>query len=564
MGVGNHFMITLNKFEHLIMANIAQKPQEVESLGNQGQYLEEWALALPSLNKHQQYTKLKVPLSELLVATLDDKSRQKMMDSLLPAIYRTIEQLHTDYIYEHQNLSTKQQSINEVRSLYFLMILVYKNIASRAYIELHNHSTARDNWLSKLIKADSDIKELLTASIYRMMGLYIGLLREYALTYERVPRVIWQQLNFWYLRSVHEGIAKANAGKLTKSAIFDSIHAQYKQACIASFANFFAYRRQDILNIFKVLSTWGQKIDTTFEPNPELKIFVNLSGNHPPEVITPYATVNPYSDEYQCLFFDVVRLVDYLQAVKSGDYVTADAQSMFEVRLAKMVLLAFGRRVKQDRIDKIGQQQGELLTGFYSIFYEISGGKPLAQIINQRALPSDYYAKDIPLVHTPTPKDMVKITSRNELVARFDYQRTIATNGDISEHPFLQVFGLFALKSTNSSNKRPWRLGIAQWVDRIDGQVEVDGRFIGRILLAVGVRLRAGAGRSRNFVHALLIEGDELNQQSTLVTPCYHFKLGDLVILRIGGKEMELRLEQCVLSTDEIEQYQIVRLSNDV
>lgn len=557
-------MITLNKFEHLIMANIAQKPQEVESLGNQGQFLDEWVSELSGINKHQQYTRLKVPLSELLVATVDDKSRQGMMDRLLPAIYRTIEQLHADYIYEHQSLSTKQQSINEVRSLYFLMILVYKNIASRIYIELHDHNKRADNWLTKLIKADSQTKELLAVSIYRMMDLYVGLLREYALTYERVPRVVWQQLNFWYLRSVHEGIAKINTGKLTKTAIFDSIHNQYKQACIASFANFFAYRRQDIVNIFKVLPTWTQKIDTTFEPRPELRIFVNLSGNHPPEVITPYATVNPYSEEYQCLFFDVTHLVDYLKTVKTGEYVTADAQSMFEVRLAKMVLLAFSRRAKQDRIDKIGQQKAELLAGFYSIFFEISGGKQLSEIINQRALPADYHAKPLhPSVSVSTPKEPVKITSRNELLARFDYQRTIKKDSNVAQQPFLQVFGLFALKSINSSNKRPWNLGIAHWVDCVDEQVEVDGRFIGRILLAVGVRLRMSAGRGQNFVHALLIEGDELNQQSTLVTPCYHFKAGDVVVLRIGGKEMDLRLEQCLLSTDEIEQYQIVRLTND-
>ncbi|MDO4699546.1 MAG: hypothetical protein Q4A69_02515 [Moraxella sp.] len=554
-------MITLNKFEHLIMANIAQKPQEVESLGNQGQHLNEWVATLSGLNKHEQYAKLKVPLSELLVATLTDKLRLTMMDSLLPVIYRTIEQLHADYIYEHQSLSAKQQSINEVRSLYFLMILVYKNIASRAYIELHNHSGNAENWLSKLIKTSGDIKELLTVAVYRMMALYVGLLREYALTYERVPRVIWQQLNFWYLRSVHEGIAKTNAGKLTKTALFDSVHAQYKQACIASFANFFAYRRQDIVNIFKVLPAWTQKIDTTFEPRPELRIFVNLSGNHPPEVITPYATVNPYSEEYQCLFFDVAQLIDYLKAVRLGEYVTADAQSMFEVRLAKMVLLAFYRRARQDRIDKIGQQKAELLTGFYSVFHEISAGKQLSEIINQRALPTDYHAKALQaFVGTPMPKEPVKITSRNEWLARFDYQRT-RKKDDNTEQPFLQVFGLFALKSVGSTHKRPWRLGIAHWVDCVDEQVEVDGRFIGRILLAVGVRLRMGTGRSQNFVHALLIEGDELSQQSTLVTPCYHFKVGDVVVLRIGGKEMELRLEQCLLSTDEIEQYQIVRLN---
>jgi hypothetical protein len=58
-----------------------------------------------------------------------------------------------------------------------------------------------------------------------------------------------------------------------------------------------------------------------------------------------------------------------------------------------------------------------------------------------------------------------------------------------------------------------------------------------------------------------LVDGDELNEQSTLIMPRYHFKVGDYVVLRIDTKEMELRLERNLLTTDEIEQYQIVRLN---
>lgn len=79
--------------------------------------------------------------------------------------------------------------------------------------------------------------------------------------------------------------------------------------------------------------------------------------------------------------------------------------------------------------------------------------------------------------------------------------------------------------------------------------------------MAGGVRLRKKDGRSQEFVHGLLVGGDELNQQTTLVMPRYHFKVGDFVVLRIDTKEIELRLERNLLTTDEIEQYQIVRLN---
>lgn len=564
-------MITLSKFEQLVMTNIPQKPMEL-AIGQNGERIGDWILTLSGTNKHGQCTQLQSLLGDLLMAEMDDKARLDVMAKLMPTVERVIGQLRNDYIYEHQNLlAHQQQSVGEVRSLYFLMVLIYKSVASRAYLDLHQSdnpdSPYHASLLKKLVKTlNFDAKQLVMVAIYQMTSLYVKLLLEYALTYQRSPRVIWQQLNFWYLRAVHEGVSYQNLHKSDKNLPHDSIHHQYEQACLSNFANFFAYRRQDILSVFKVLPTWVRYIESTFEPRPELRVFVNLLGNHPPEVITPYATVNPYSEEYQCLFFDVARLIAYLQDVKAGKYITADAHSVFEVRLAKMVLIAFDRNAKQDRIDRVGQQKAELLTGFAAIFDELAGGKLLSDVINREALMETYQPKAVqPPLGVPLDKEMVVVTNRSETLARFNYSRKTPIHDDIRdipmEHTFLQVFGLFALKSASSKHKNPWKLGIAHWVDRFGEQIEVDGRFLGRILLAAGVRLLSNDSRSQEYVHALLIDGDELNQQSTLVVPRSHFKAGDLVLMRIDNREMELRLERSLLSTDEMEQYQIVRLN---
>ena len=566
-------MITLSKFERLVMANIAQKPVELPDMGEDGELLGSWALSLSGMNKHEQYAHIQVLLSDLLVAEMDDQDRLQMMTVLTPTIERVIGRLRNDYIYEHQNLTdTQQQSTSEVRSLHFIMVLIYKNIASRAYVELHQsengNSPLNDNWLKKLVKTVSgNNKDRVAVAIYHMTRLYVKLLLEYALTYQRAPRVIWQQLNFWYLRAIHEGVAYSDIQKTDKRLPEDSIHRQYEQACISSFINAFAYRRQDILNMFKIMPSWTKYVHSTFEPRPELKIFVNLLGNHPPELITPYATVNPYSDEYQCLFFDADPLIEYLLEVRAGKHITADAQSVFEVRLAKMVLLAFDRQSKQDRIDRIGQQGGQLLTGLSAVWHELSGGKELGEVINYQALSDARQPRSLqPPLAKPLPQDTVKITSKTESSVRFNYTKAFKISEDVREsvpdRSFLQVFGLFALRSDNSKNTNPWQLGIAHWVDRYHEDIEVDGRFLGRILMAAGVRLLTSNRRSQEFAYALLIDGDELNKQSTLIVPRYHFNVGDLVLLRIDTKEIQLRLERNLLSTDEIEQYQIVRLTN--
>lgn len=565
--------MTLEKFEHLVEVNIVQKPIDLVQIGNQGELLEDWILSVSNISKHQQYVQTKVLLSELLVAEMNDDVRLDIMVRLTSFVERIVGQLRVDYIYEHQVLSDdRQTSINEVRSLYFLMILVYKNVATRAFKQLektfaNDKSAKGGGWfgglLSNITNSSNSSKSTLVWSIYNMVSLYLNVLLEYALTYQRAPKIVWQQLNLWYLRAVDGGVALTSMDKMIKKAPADTICGQYSQACLTSFANFFAYRRQDILNGFKVLPLWVKYIDVTFEAKPELKIFVNLQGEHPPEVITPYATVNPYSADNKCLFIDITRLLVYLKEVQDGLHITSDAQSVFESRLAKMILIAIERRADQDKTSRLGQQ-ADFVVGVPAIFKEVSGDN-LAGVIRQRALAPEYHAKPVP--DNLRPKENVRVFSKNDTLARFIYKkpnRELVMDEEEDEvlmSSFLPVFGLFALRSHTSEHKYPWRLGVAHWVDRVSEGIEVDGRFLGRVLAAGGVRLRKNDTRSLEFVHAFLIDGDELNHQSTLVVPRSHFKAGDFVLFRIDTKEIELRLERSLLTTDEIEQYEIVRLN---
>lgn len=565
--------MTLEKFEQLIEVNIVQKPMPLAQIGERGELLEDWVFSVSNISKHQQYVQTKMLLSELLVAQMDDDLRLDIMVRLTPFVERIVGQLRVDYIYEHQVLSDdRQTSINEVRSLYFLMILVYKNVATRAFKQLEqtfSGGKSSSGWfgglLSNITNSGNLHKSTLVWAIYNMASLYLNVLLEYALTYQRAPKVVWQQLNLWYLRAVDGGVALTNMDKMIKKAPADTICNQYRQACMTSFANFFAYRRQDILNAFKVLPAWVKYVDVTFEARADLKIFVNLRGDHSPEVITPYATVNPYSAENRCLFIDIARLIDYLKEVQEGTYVTADVQTVFESRLAKMILIAIERRAIQDKTARLGQQ-ADFVAGVPSIFKEVAGDN-LAGAIRQRALAPEYHAKPTP-DSALKPKEIVRVFGKNDNLAQFIYKKAghdllleEEVQDEILMNSFLPVFGLFALRSHNSEHKHPWRLGVAHWVDRVGEGIEVDGRFLGRILAVGGVRLRKNDTRSLEFVHAFLIDGDELNQQSTLVVPRSHFKVGDFVLLRIDAKEIELRLERSLLTTDEIEQYEIVRIN---
>lgn len=564
-------MITLQRFERLVSAPLAQKPVAFTFFRDKGEGLEAWAATLPMKSKHEQYEQLRVVLSELLVSDMSDGERLAVMNQLMPVVEGVIKQLHSDYIYENQSLSSEQQSsIYEVRSLYFLLILIYRNVALRHQNIKKVNAVDGKKWLnkimptkkSKILTLDEDI---LTCGIHQMMALYVKLLLEYALSYQRVPKVIWQEINAWYLKALSVGIHHISMDEIAQGYPEMSIHDQYMQACGASFGNLFAYRRQDILNAFDILPSWAKYFKTTFEARPEFRVFVNLQGSEPPEVITPYASVNPYSDEYHCLFFDLRNFVKHIEQVLAGVYLDGGVLSLFEARFAKMVLLAFEQRTLQERQAERYGHKSELLVGFAAIFNEVAGGRNLSSIIHERSLPAEFHVRmNAATLGMTAAKEIASVTYKNNAVIRFRFGEDKERDEQdevLPSCPILHVYGLFALKSPKSTNKNPWRIGMAHWVDKMDNGVFVDGRFLGRALMAVGIRLKRRDGRSQEFVHALLIGGDELNEQSKLIMPRYHFKTGDYVVLRIDNKEMELRLERNILTTDEIEQYQIVRLT---
>ncbi|STZ00265.1 Uncharacterised protein [Moraxella lacunata] len=563
-------MITLQKFERLITAPLAQKPVTLTYFDQTGANLSTWATTLSIRPKHEQYTELRTALSEVLVCDMHDGQKLALMDELMVVVERVVGQMHADYVYEHQSLSDEQRSsVHEVRSLYFLMILVYRNIAVRHQNAVVSAHGGGKKWLNKIMSAKKSgvltaERDIFIYAVHQFMVLYVKLLMEYALTYQKAPKVIWREVNTWYLTTLNLGVCHESIQDFDKNYPKTSIHDRYMQACGASFGNFFAYRRQDILNAFKVLPLWVKYFKTTFDANPEFRVFVNLQGAEPPEVITPYASVNPYSDEHRCLFFDLEGFTRHMEQVSSGEYIDGTAQSLFEMRFAKMVLLAFEQRASHERQGGGHERRAELLVGFASIFNEISGGQNLSNVIRERGLPADFHVKiSASAIGMVAPKEIVKVSYKNEAVARFRFGEEGVDEKEeaLPSRPLIHLYGLFALKSAVSTNKNPWRLGMAHWVEKSDNSVAVDGRFLGRVLMAVGIRLRKQDGRSQEFVHALLVDGDGLNEQSTLIMPRYHFKVGDYVVLRIDTKEMELRLERNLLTTDEIEQYQIVRLN---
>lgn len=576
-------MLTFEKFEKLAQGAIPQRAVRMQLIGAQAERLNTWLDTLPHLDKQSQFQQAKIVISEMIVAPIDDELRYRVLNKLFFVVERLVAKLHIDYINSPQSPSHAQRtSIDEVRALYYLMILAYQGVAFRNHALISDEPTdstapKKNAWLKRMFgRLPSNVvrngisidlvgtpKRLFILSVYRIMNLQHKLLMEFALTYQRTPNALWGIINRWYLKAVMHGVERMDVHKIS-GMISSSIHQQYVQSCLASFTNLFAYRRPDILKVFRVLPQWEPYVKATYTPEHHLRIFINLQGSTPPELITPYASINPYGNDQVCLFFDTTQLFHHLKRLQAGEHIQLDDNSLFESRLASIVLPIFERKFDShlSNMDVTANNAAEMLTGFSSIFSGLSEGKSFAQIIRQNELASPYHTKIANRYVSDMP-EKVKVLTKSDSTVHFifgELEDLDASDVPTWSRPYLPVFSLFALRSRQSTNKHPWRLGIVHWAEPKHTQVAVDGKFLGRVLSVCGVRLVNDDMRGQDFVPALLVSGDGLGR-ATLVMPRYHFKAGDAVIMRVDDKQTTLRLGQSLLSTDDIEQYQIIRLN---
>lgn len=562
-------MLTIEKFENLVVKQIGTKKVDMSLVGATGDKLPAWLARLPYLGKQDQYREIKMVLSDLIVADINDGLRMNMLQAMSSTIDRLVVHLQTEYINNpHSPVSEQKVYIEQVKSLYFLLILCHQGIAFRSYEAASIMAGKPDakhakSWLDKLSVnvvrngASFDIlsqpKKLFTLSVHQMMNICTKLLMEFALSYQKPPARLWGLMNGWYLKAAILGADRLCVNKLGEIAC-GSICEEYTQSCLVSFVNLAAYRRSDIVHMFKLLPDWAKDVNATFTPSPDFKIFVNLQGQNPPELITPYASINPYSKGRTCLFFDGSKLLHRLQGL------AAQNTSSFETRFAKMVLLSFSHQT-EEKGAPVRQQSAELLVGLSAIFKEAANNQSFAQVIAQSQLAENHRPKRT-FGTQDTRRETVTLLRKSETGVQFVMKpaQTEQTTEPLSR-PHLTVFSLFALKSPSSNNKHPWQLGMVHWAAPTDKDIEVDGRFVGRILSVCGIRLNMRDMRSSDFVQAFLVVDDGPNQQTTLILPRYHFKQGDTVVLRVAEKQTTLVLKQKLLSTDDIEQYQIARLA---
>lgn len=120
---------------------------------------------------------------------------------------------------------------------------------------------------------------------------------------------------------------------------------------------------------------------------------------------------------------------------------------------------------------------------------------------------------------------------------------------------------LFLLCRPHQSASPDWSIGVVRWREMDNEKPEIDWQVLGHQLIACGIRLHNRDNRSRHFVPALVVGGDEqLQTVCSLIVPTSHFQVGDKVMMRIDSKQKTLRLVRRLMMNDEFSQYEVVQL----
>lgn len=530
-------MLTLSVFERLVLNPPAPKALPDNPIRQDEDAFHAFWRTLDALDGSGRYQHLKKQLTELIVVEMDDKTRLVWLDRFLNLVLEVMGQMQGIYLHAEMSLTPEEtKAADQARALCFLMLVGYSGVAARAKGVLGIQKSAKD----------PRVIDTLIHGIYRIHQLYLRIMLEYALIYQKTPSIVWRCQNHWYLSALEHKIehkACAIGGDAGKS-----IHHLFVQAALGSFSNFFAYRRTDIISMFRLLPIWSNYIDASLIAHKGVRLFINLKESNAPETLSPDASINPFEAGKVCLFFDPHNLIKYL------------SQSHFETltqkRLADMALLAYKRTQKTASIPAERPVPALMYYGFENVLLGV-GGATFASLINQKRLAPEYHPLHTPLARQKAAKT-VRITQNFVDHTRFD--DSLAP----FEHA-LVALGLFALKSETDQTTRPWRLGLVEWIDptKQGGHTEVEGRYLGRIVTMAGVRLyrKSDDGRGVHFVPAIMTAGDSSTQSATtLVMGRAHFVEGDRVVLRIGGQDSNLILTKQILSTDDILSFELGRL----
>ena len=606
-------MVNLSTFQQYLNTDMPTSQTLTKSLNltqpmnSDKQHLRKWAALLPMQTEAQQIKQLEQVLTELRVANIDDRQRLTLFSIVMDAANQLIATLRQHYIYETAAFNDYQLGyVAQVKSLYYLIIMVYDGIIQReiAFLADKQQQPSSNLW-QRYFTNDRSSPITLAVASYQTLLIYQKLLFEDALCYQKPTAYLWSNINQLYYMACQQQTVNIDLNPYIITHCADNIHRLYGQLCLHSLLNVRAMRRANILVVQRLLLEWSEHLVTSVEPQTETKVFVNLHSDNPPTYLTAHSTINPYDAHHDCVFIELAPLIAYLKSRSLK--LIEEAREGIECYLLNTVAMTLSYRYIQPSltlpIKQSAAQEAQLITGFNDIHYRLSNEQNLSSLIA---------AKDLPDHQQPRYDTLPKKQSANTIFTNTIFRvETFDSHNDLSDFRILRllidseepdagasndgkttpkakysgkkegdtvdftendvldaiaplplrIMSLFLLCRSDKSASHECSIGVVRWLDMDREKPELDWQVLGHQLIACGIRLQDRDSRSRHFVPAFVIGDDEqLQTGCSLIVPTSYFQEGDKVMMRINTKQKTLRLVRRLLMTDEFSQYEVVQL----
>ena len=583
-----------------------------KSFNKDEQHLLKWAALLPMQTEAQQTEQLEKVLTELRVAAIDDRQRLTLLNIVLEAANKLIAMLRQHYIYEANAFNDYQLGyVVQVKSLYYLMIMVYDGVIQREITFLKDKKLQASNGLlQRYLTNEKALSITLAIATYQTLLMYQKLLFEEALCYQKPVPYLWSNINQLYYMACQQQTVDIDLSSYITTHCADNIHQLYGQLCLHSLLNVRAMRRATVLMVQRLLLEWSEHLVASIEPQTETKVFVNLHSDNPPTYLTAHSAINPYDAHHDCVFIELAPLVAYLKSRR--DTLIEEGREGVESSLMNTVAMTLSYRYIQPPltlpIRQSAKQQAHIITGFNDIHYHVSHEQSLSTLIAAKYLPehqqprydtlpkklsantvsantvsnntmlgvetfdSDNALSDFRtlrlLPDSVEPTISASSAGENTPKAKYSGKKvkdivSVAENdvlNSIAPSP-LRTMSLFLLCRSKNPASVAWSIGVVRWLNLDPEKPEVDWQVLGHQLIACGIRLQDRDSRSRHFVPAFVVGDDEqLQTLSSLIVPTSHFQVGDRVMMRINTKQKTLRLVRRLMMTDEFSQYEVAQL----
>ncbi|WP_201556408.1 hypothetical protein [Psychrobacter sp. 72-O-c] len=384
-------MITLSTFQEYLSSKAPLPPPPDRYIDGQEQQLSKWAALLPLQTEAEQADQIEKVLTELTVAHLNDKLRLKLINIVMTASEQLIATLRKRYIYESGTFTDSQLSdIAQVKSLYYLSILVYDGIVRRHSVSLdyqRKYEPSIGHW-KRYFTFIKPPPSTLAVAIYQSLLSYQKLLNEKAICYQKPPPSLWFTLNQLYYLAYQRHIAHIDLSSVVVARHANNIHQLYCQICLHHLLNVYAMQRSSVLLAQRLLPVWADHMVATTEPQTDTRVFVDLHSENSPAYLTAHSTINPYDERHECLFIELVPLVAYLKM--RGQVLAADDNEAVVCCLMAKVWMAITYRYIQPPLTMptkySTKQRATVITGFNDIHYHVAGSQSLLSLIAVKEL----------------------------------------------------------------------------------------------------------------------------------------------------------------------------------